>query len=149
MASVIFVKIDRATGNVVKRKKYDTDNPRPLNKSFVWLEEVQEAKPVYDEDIDKLVPVITLPDLSDLNADVDPLLKWVRGYNVVALNAQELQARVDVKVAVTDGKLVKAVELIFTKIATNGGVALQRSDFPNLVWDKINARRALRGEAPV
>jgi hypothetical protein len=144
-----YAKINRDSGNVIKEKDFSTDNPRALNKPFVWLPVEQEVVPSYDEETHKVVHTVTQPDLSDLNVNVSPIAKRVQGYDIVVLSAQELQDKIDVKLTATDNQLTKAVELIFTKIATNGGVALQRSDFPNSLWDKINARRALRGEAPI
>jgi hypothetical protein len=146
---MLFVKIDRITGNVLKTKNYDVDNLRPLNKAVVWIPFTQTATPAFDEEVEKLVTFYNQPDLSDLSVDVSPTAVREMSWNVVALTAQELQGRVDAKVSAGDSKLIRAVELLFTKIATGGGVALQRSDFPNAVWNQINALRALRGDLPI
>lgn len=144
----IYAKIDRSTGQIVKRKEFDDPN-RALNKPFVWLEVEQETSPSYDVETHKLVPTITQPDLSDLNIDVSPTAKRVQGYNIVALTAQEISTRLDNKIDASNNKMVRAVELILTKIAQKNGVALEKSDFPAKVWTTINARRALRGQSPV
>jgi len=143
-----YSKIERVTGSVVKRKQYD-NSTRSFNKPFVWLEEQREAKPVFDEETHKLVKTVIQPDLSDLQVDVPPDTKRVLGYNIVALNAQELQRVLDDKVDRTNNQMARAVELILTKIATNNGVALKRSDFPAKVWTAINNRRALRGQGEI
>tara|TARA_Y100000310_G_scaffold236502_1_gene239684 strand:+ start:4960 stop:5403 length:444 start_codon:yes stop_codon:yes gene_type:complete len=143
-----YAKIDRSTGDVIKRKEFDDPN-RVLNKPFVWLEEQRDPEPAYNKETHKLVGTVTQPDLSDLQVDVSSNVKRVFGFDTVALTAQEIDTRRDEKIDRTNDKMVRVVELILTKIATKNGVALEKSDFPAKVWTAINNRRALRGESPV
>ena len=140
-----YAKIDRATGKVLKQKSSE-GMERVFNKPSVWIPLEQTNQPPYDLKTHKLVQEVTQPDLSDLNVDVLPGAKRVEGYTVVALTAQELQKRLEQELITTSNQLFKAVELLYEWIAGNGGVAPSRSDFPNGLWTKLNARRALRGE---
>jgi len=141
-----YSKIERVTGSVVKRKQYD--NPtRSFNKPFVWLEEQREAKPVFDEETHKLVKTVIQPDLSDLQVDVPPNTKRVLGFDVVVLTKEEKAGIKTGKIAGSDGTLARMTEDILVIIA-QGGV-LKKDSFANEVWEKINARRLLRGESEV
>jgi hypothetical protein len=141
-----WVKIDRATGDIIKRKRADSMT-RIFNKPSVWLEQVNEAKPAYDPDTHKLEALITQPDMSDLSVDVDPSAQRVEGWSTVAMSADELQDIVNGKIAQTDRFLARMVEDILVHVAQ--GTPLTRNAFHPKVWDRINARRALRGKAPV
>ena len=141
-----YSKIDRSTGNIVKRKEFD--NPkRALNKPFVWLPEERDAQPEYDKETHKLVQTDTIPDLSDMTVDVSPDAKRVLGFDVIALTEEE-KARIKAgKIAASDGTLARMTEDILVIIA-QGGV-LEKDSFVEEVWEKINARRVLRGEDEV
>ena len=69
-------------------------------------------------------------------------------WNKVALTAQELQDRVNAKVQGLDNGLFDIVEKLMVAIASNPA-PLKKADFPQSVWDKINARLLLKGEQPV
>jgi len=138
-----YSKIDRSTGNIVKRKEFD--NPkRALNKPFVWLPEERDAQPEYDKETHKPVQTETIPDLSDMAIDVSQDAKRVLGFDVVALTEEE-KARIKTgKIADSDGVLARMTEDILVIIA-QGGV-LEKDSFAGEVWEKINTRRLLRGE---
>ncbi len=141
-----YAKIDRATGLVVNRKEFD--NPeRALNKPFVWIPEERDAQPEYDKETHKLVQTETIPDLSDMGVDVSPDAKRVLGFDVIALTEEE-KARIKAgKIAASDGTLARMTEDILVIIA-QGGV-LEKDSFAEEVWNKVNTRRALRGEDEV
>ena len=143
----MYVKIDRATGNVLKLKRFD-DIERALNKPHVWIELEVIPNPTYDEDNEKLVELITQPDLSDLNVDVPPTAKRVVSVKKTPLTNPEKQARKLSRIRDSDRLLARIVEDILVVVATKGS-AMERSDFSAQVWTKINNRRALRGEAAV
>ena len=83
-----YSKIDRSTGNIVKRK--ELNNPeRALNKPFVWLPEERDTQPEYNTETHKLVQTETIPDLSDMAIDVPQDAKRALGFNVVALTEEE------------------------------------------------------------
>ena len=138
-----YSKIDRSTGNIVKRK--ELNNPeRALNKPFVWLPEERDAQPEYDKETHKPVQTETIPDLSDMAIDVSQDAKRVLGFDVVALTEEE-KARIKTgKIANSDGVLARMTEDILVIIA-QGGV-LEKDSFAGEVWEKINTRRLLRGE---
>ena len=148
-----YVKVDRVTGVVLKRKE-SGDLERDLGKEQVWIELVVEARPVdgvdYDSDTQKVTKSVTQPDLSDLQVPAPANAQRVEGWNIVALDAGELQEVTNRKIAATDNKLARVVEDILVKVTTITPTRpLARGDFNNTVWNKINARRALRGQAPV
>lgn len=138
-----YVKVDRATGDVLKRRQFN--NPtRDITKPYVWIPVQRDAPPAFDPDTHKLVATETMPDLSGTISPTDAL---VYGWNVVALTAQEVTERNNKKIAATDGGLIRGVEDLITLIAQ--GTPLNRNNLPSAVLDKVNARRALRGQAPV
>ena len=141
-----WVKIDRATGAVVKQRTAE-EMERVFDKPFVWIELERLAAPSFDADTEKLEPVATQADFSDLDVDVDPNEKRLESWAIVALAAAELQRRTNDRIAETDQLLTRIIEDIMVAIAT--GDPLERATFPDKVWDKINARRALRGAAVV
>ena len=141
-----YSKIDRSTGNIVKRKEFD--NPkRALNKPFVWIPEERDAQPEYDKKTHKLVQTDTIPDLSDMTVDVSPDDKRVLGFDVVALTEEE-KAGINIsKIADSDGVLARMIEDILVIIAQGG--TLEKDSFADEVWEKVNARKVLRGEDEV
>ena len=141
-----YSKIDRSTGNIVKRKEFN--NPeRALNKPFVWLPEERDIRPEYDKETHKLVQTETIPDLSDTTVDVSQDAKRALGFDVVVLTEEE-KAQINTReIADSDGTLARMTEDILVIIA-QGGV-LEKDSFAEEVWEKINARRLLRGEDEV
>jgi len=141
-----YSKIDRSTGGIIKRKEFD--NPeRALNKPFVWIPEERDAQPEYDKETHKLVQTETIPDLSDMTVDVSQDAKRVLGFDVVVLTEEEKVRIKTGKIAGSDGTLARMTEDILVIIA-QGGV-LEKDSFADEVWEKINARRILRGEDEV
>ena len=141
-----YSKIDRSTGGIVKRKEFD--NPeRALNKPFVWIPEERDAQLDYDKETHKLVQTDVIPDLSDMGIDVSQDAKRALGFDVVALTEEEKAGIKTGKIAKSDGVLARMTEDILVIIA-QGGV-LERDSFAEEVWEKINARRLLRGEDEV
>ena len=141
-----YSKIDRSTGNIVKRKEFD--NPkRALNKPFVWIPEERESRPEHNTETHKLVQTETIPDLSDMTIDVSQDAKRALGFDVVALTKEE-KAQINInKIADSDGVLARMTEDILVIIAQGG--TLEKDSFAEEVWEKINARRVLRGEDEV
>ena len=139
-----YAKIDRATGKVLKQKSSE-GMERVFNKEVVWLEMELTGKPDYDKDNEKVVQYQrTSADISDLSIDVPPDTKLIRGYDKVDLsNDEKEQIRLG-KIADSDGVLARMTEDILVIIA-QGGV-LEKDSFADEVWEKINARRVLRGE---
>ena len=89
-----WVKIDRTTGNVLKRRTEDKLE-RVLNKSVVWIELEKKDAPEYDAATHKLNATVTQPDLSDLSVAVPTDAKRVEGYEAVALSDSEIAAAKD------------------------------------------------------
>jgi|2_EtaG_2_1085320.scaffolds.fasta_scaffold32174_2 hypothetical protein len=141
-----YVKIDRTTGNIIEQKDYATIK-RTFNKRYVWIPLIQEVVPAHDADTQKVVPNVTQPDMTDLSTPVNVNAQRVQGYDIVPLTPTEVQAVKVGKIQNLEGGLTRINEDIMVAIAT--GTPLERSTFPDAVWNKINARRVLRGEAPV
>ena len=89
-----WVKIDRATGDVLKRRTEDKLE-RVFNKPVVWLEVEKKDAPEYDAATHKLNATVTQPDLSDLSVAVPTDAKRVEGYEAVALSDSEIAASKD------------------------------------------------------
>ena len=89
-----WVKIDRKTGNVLKRRTEDKLE-RVFNKPLVWIELEKKDAPEYDATTHKLTPVVTQPDLSDLSVAVSPSAKRVETYKAVKLSDEEVVSRKD------------------------------------------------------
>lgn len=89
-----WVKIDRATGNVLKRRTEDKLE-RVFNKPVVWIEVEKKDAPEYDTATHKLNATVTQPDLSDLSVAVPTDAKRVEGYEAVALSDSEIAANKD------------------------------------------------------
>ena len=141
-----WVKIDRATGEIVKRKT-EAVMERVFDKPTVWLELLREDPPDFDANTQKIVADVRQSDLSDLSVAVDPGEQRIESWSVVQLSADELEKRTSIRIEETDHLLAKIVEDILVVIAT--GATLNKAAFSSAVWDQINARRALRGEADV
>ena len=141
-----YSKIDRSTGNIVKRKEFN--NPeRVLNKPFVWIPEERDAQPDCNKETHKLVQTETIPDLSDMSVDVPPDAKRALGFDVVALTEEEKVRIKTGKIAGSDGTLARMTEDILVIIAQGG--TLEKDSFADEVWEKVNARKVLRGEDEV
>jgi hypothetical protein len=142
-----YSKIDRATGKVLKQKSSE-GMERVFNKEVVWLEMELTGKPDYDEDNEKVVQYQRISaDISDLSIDVSPDTKFLQGYDVVSLTTDEKEQVRLGKIAGSDEDLAKLTEDILVVIAQGG--TLEKDSFPDEVWEKVNARRLLRGEDEV
>jgi|8_EtaG_2_1085327.scaffolds.fasta_scaffold00570_11 hypothetical protein len=89
-----WVKIDRATGDVLKRRTEDKLE-RVFNKPVVWIKLEKKDAPDFDANTHKLNATVTQPDLSDLSVAVSPSAKRVEGYEAVALSNKEVIERKD------------------------------------------------------
>lgn len=89
-----WVKIDRKTGNVLKRRTEDKLE-RVFNKPVVWIELEKKDAPDFDASTHKLTPVVTQPDLSDLSVAVSPSAKRVEAWKAVKLSDEEVVSRKD------------------------------------------------------
>jgi len=69
------------------------------------------------------------------------------GFDVVALTEEEKAGIKTGKIADSDGVLARMTEDILVIIAQGG--TLEKDSFAEEVWEKINARRLLRGESEV
>jgi hypothetical protein len=142
-----YAKIDRATGKVLKQKSSE-GMERVFNKEVVWLEMELTGRPDYDKDNEKVVQYQRVSaDISDLSIDVPPDTKFLQGYDKVNLNNDEKEQVRLGKIADSDEDLAKLTEDILVVIAQGG--TLEKDSFPSEVWDKVNARRVLRGEGEV
>ena len=142
-----YAKIDRATGKILKQKSSE-GMERSFNKEVVWLEMELIGRPDYDKDNEKVVQYQRVSaDISDLSIDVPPDTKFLQGYDKVNLNNDEKEQVRLGKIADSDEDLAKLTEDILVVIAQGG--TLEKDSFPSEVWDKVNARRVLRGEGEV
>ena len=141
-----WVKIDRATGDVLKRRTEDKLE-RVFNKPVVWIKLEKKDAPDFDASTHKLNATVTQPDLSDLSVAVSPSAKRVEGYEAVALSNDEIDAAKRIKLRVTDSNMAQITEELMTAIAQ--GKTLNRAAFPDSTWEKINERRKIRGESEV
>lgn len=141
-----WVKIDRVTGEIVKRKA-EAVMERVFDKPTVWLELVREDVPDFDANTQKIVADVRQSDLSDLSVAVDPGEQRIESWSVVQLSADESAKRTSIRIEETNHLLTKFVEDILVVIAT--GATLNKAAFSSDVWDQINARRSIRGEADV
>ena len=141
-----WVKIDRATGDVLKRRTEDKLE-RVFNKPVVWIELEKKDAPKYDAATHKLNATVTQPDLSDLSVAVSPSAKRVEGYEAVALSNDEIDAAKRIKLRVTDSNMAQITEELMVAIAT--GKTLNRAAFSDATWAKINERRNIRGESDI
>ena len=124
-----YLKIDRATGNVLDREHKD-DPVRALNKPTIWLPLVSDPPPSFDLAAEKLVARLDIPDLADLGRDVASDAVATEGFNVVALTVEEIasqeQARVDGEIrgggalldALNDGSFVPGSNYTADQIKT-------------------------------
>ena len=145
-----YAKIDRATGKVLKQKSSE-GMERVFNKEVVWLEMELTGKPDYDKDNEKVFQYQrTSADISDLSIDVPPDTKLIRGFDIIDLTADEKEQKRLEKIAGSEDEwrtLSKLTEDILVAIAQGG--TLEKDSFPSEVWEKVNARRVLRGEGEV
>ena len=141
-----WVKIDRATGNVLKRRTEDSLE-RVMNKAVVWLELDEKEEPSYNANTHKLRKKGTQPDLSDLSADVSASTKRVEEWEVVELSDDEKSEVKEIKVRVTDRNMAQITEELMVAIAE--GKTLHRAAFSDATWEKINERRKIRGESEI
>jgi hypothetical protein len=124
-----YLKIDRATGNVLVRENKD-DPKRALNKPTVWLPLVSDSPLDFDSAAEKLVARLDVPDLADMSRDVASDAVATEGFDVVALTAEEIalyeQNRVDYAVhgggalldALNDGSFVPGENYTADQIET-------------------------------
>ena len=100
-----YVKIERATGQEIARQNFE--NPgRVFHKAVVWLPLVEQPRPPFDPNTQKLVPVRTLPaGLSNLAQPVDPTAECIDSLAVLALTVEELNARAAQKVTNSEAHL--------------------------------------------
>ena len=142
-----YAKIDRATGKVLKQKSSE-GMERVFGKEVVWLEMELTGKPDYDKDNEKVVQYQRVSaDISDLSIDVPPDTKFLQGYDVVSLTTDEKEQVRLGKIVDSDDDLARFTEDILVAIAQGG--TLDKDSFTDEVWDKVNARRVLRGEDEV
>ena len=142
-----YAKVDRATGKVLKQKSSE-GMERAFNKEVVWLEMELTGKPDYDKDNEKAVQYQRVSaDISDLSIDVPPDTKFLQGYDVVSLTADEKEQIKLGKIVASDDDHARFTEDILVAIAQ--GDTLEKDSFPSEVWEKVNARRVLRGEGEV
>ena len=141
-----WVKIDRATGNVLKRRTEDSLE-RVMNKAVVWLELDEKEEPSYNANTHKLRKKVTQPDLSDLSADVSASTKRVEEWEVVELSDDEKSEVKEIAVRVTDRNMAQITEELMVAIAE--GKTLNRAAFSDATWNKINERRKIRGESEI
>jgi hypothetical protein len=142
-----YAKIDRATEKVLKQKSSE-GMERAFNKEVVWLEMELTGKPDYDKDNEKVVQYQRVSaDISDLSIDVPPDTKFLQGYDVVSLTTDEKEQIKLGKIVDSDEDLARFTEDILVVIAQGG--TLEKDSFPSEVWEKVNARRVLRGEGEV
>ena len=142
-----YVKIDRATGKVLKQKSSE-GMERVFNKEVVWLEMELTGKPDYDKDNEKVVQYQRISaDISDLSIDVPPDTKFLQGYDVVSLTTDEKEQIKLGKIVDSDDDLARMTEDVLVIIAQGG--SLEKASFSDEVWDKVNVRRVLRGEGEV
>ena len=142
-----YAKIDRATGKVLEQKSSEGIE-RVFGKEVVWLEMELTGKPDYDKDNEKVVQYQRISaNISDLSIDVPPDTKFLQGYDVVSLTTDEKEQVRLGKIADSDEDLAKLTEDILVVIAQGG--TLEKDSFPSEVWEKVNARRVLRGEGEV
>ena len=141
-----WAKIDRANGAVLKYK-HENSLTRSFNKPTIWLEVETLDKAAFNPDTHKVVEDIRQSDLSDLSLSVNQNEKRVEAWQIAELSDDEKAHEKAQKIARTDVKLSAVVEDIMVAIATNA--TLSRDTFSKEVWEKINARREIRGEDAV
>ena len=142
-----YAKIDRATGKVLKQKSSE-GMERVFNKEVVWLEMELSPRPDHDKDNEKVVQYQRISaDISDLSIDVPPDTKFLQGYEKVDLSNDEKEQIKLGKIVDSDDDLARFTEDILVAIAQ--GDTLEKDSFPDEVWEKVNARRVLRGEGEV
>jgi hypothetical protein len=101
-----WVKIHRATGDVLKRRTEDKLE-RVFNKPVVWIELDKKDAPEHDVLTHKLIKTVEQPDLSDLSVDVPPACKRVEDWEAVELSDTEIAEAKDRKYSQPDTVMFK------------------------------------------
>lgn len=143
----VCVKVDRATGKILERRDIDTAG-RALSKPVVMLPEVVDSLPPFSPETEKLVRVDVLPPkFADLALPVNPDAVLHGTWTVEPLSPAELLTRRNAKLDMLDRPMPRALEDVVERLIAKSLVP--KADWPKEVIDKINAKRALRGEAPL
>ena len=129
--------IDSA-GALLRKQEFAEQPADPAGKGWRWVPvETIAATPTATQVVDGTVEA-----LEDGKWVVRKLVRPMTEAELEALRLSHLRA--------SDGNdMARMVEDIMVIIATSGGIALTKESFPDAVWAKINARRALRGQEPV
>lgn len=138
-----WVKIDRlvSTPHELEVRK-EVELKRDLKSQFVWVQEVEEPRPVFDPNTEKLKKVYVLPDLSDLSKPVKPSVKRVVTYNVSPLNADEIKNKKIREIISTDKSMPRITENVITLLVEKGVIAWDELPVEN--QEIINKRRVNR-----
>jgi|10_taG_2_1085330.scaffolds.fasta_scaffold00808_3 hypothetical protein len=136
--------VEEGTNKVLKyadaAKEFRNGSPPDLSgtgKGVKWLPYSEDASPTYDDTThirDTSVEVVTGTDVT--------LTHPVR-----VMTAQESSDNKVERIQRLEGALIRIVEDLMVAIAT--GQPLQRSSFPEVIWNKINRHRALRGQGNI
>ena len=139
-----YVKIDRVSGSVLSRES--KDNPvRAFHKPVVSLKQVTAKRPVFDPERQRLAQKeAPSEDVSDLSRPVSETAVWNVTWEVVDLTPTELVTKRNVKIAATDSGIIRGVEDLLVALIEKA--LISKTDVSAVLVDKINARRALRGE---
>jgi hypothetical protein len=123
-----------ADGALIRKQDHDARPADPVGKGWRWFPvELVEAAPGPGQ-------------VRDTDAEALEGDSWVVRQQVRPMTAQEQEAERLASLRESDGHdMARMVEDIMVAIATGGAAALTRGSFPDAVWRKINARRALRG----
>jgi hypothetical protein len=138
-----WVKIDRATGREMERKRAKKLNKRPLNKKIVWLELVDGSPQTYDPETEKIRRVLTVPDLSDLTKSVRKNVVATMQRNKIKLSQAQLDQKKIHLVASLDGKVARDVENLIGMIID--GVPLTKENLDTKTIERHSERKAARG----
>tara|TARA_Y100000034_G_scaffold91276_1_gene110096 strand:- start:646 stop:1068 length:423 start_codon:yes stop_codon:yes gene_type:complete len=134
--------VENDTDRIIKRvdgsKEFRTGQPPVFQgKPFRWLTYTIDPDPAFDPETQKCERAVEV-----VSGDGVARTRPVRD-----LTADELNTRRIGKIRGIDDTLIRIIEDIMVAVAT--GQTLERASFPAQVWDKINERRALRGQDPV
>jgi hypothetical protein len=131
---MIYALID-ATPALIRTQDFESSPPALSEaKGLRWVRyEVVTATPGADQARDA--------DASGLEEGA-----WVVRQHVRPLTESETEDRRLSALKESDNRdMGRIVEDVLVAVALSGGVSLTRDSFPAAVWEKINARRALRG----
>jgi hypothetical protein len=142
MANIDYVLVEDVTNNILERvasaKEFRTGSPPVLNgKPFKWLPYIIDAEPVYDK--------VTHRRLASV--EVVTSTKVSLTHPIKKKTAEELLIDKQAELISLDGTLVRMVEDLMVLFAE--GKEVTKASFPDIVWAKINKRRALRGQGDV